>query len=135
MFRSNSARVVQSGPMAEHRRVEPRGIAGSGMATDPDRIREIEEEYERRQRAWRDRPERRFDDVLEEAPPKAEEAEEAPKKELPKPAPKPGPRVPPDPREALLRKKLAEGQAQEPPKIAARGTHETPPTGSRPAKP
>lgn len=56
--------------MAEHRRVEPRGIVGTGMATDPERIREVEDEHERRARVWRAPPERGFGDVLAEAPPR-----------------------------------------------------------------
>lgn len=52
----------------EHRRVESRGIIGSGMATDPDRIRDVEAEYERRMRQDRERPAKSFAATLEEAP-------------------------------------------------------------------
>ena len=40
--------------MAEsHRRVEPRGIVGTGMATDPDRIRDIEQRAARMERDYK----------------------------------------------------------------------------------
>src|SRR5687768_484961 len=58
--------------MAQHRRVEPRGIIGTGMATDADKIRDIEHEQEKRVRTWHDAPERGFGDVLAEAPAKGE---------------------------------------------------------------
>jgi hypothetical protein len=142
--------------MAEHRRVEPRNIVGTGMTADPERIRDIEDEHERRARAWREAPERGFGDVLEKAPAKGElidEDAEDPRKrkrkdvtaapgepsapapvQLDAPAPasaapapsKPLPRVPPDPRERALRAKLAQNLAQ--PKLATSG--DTPPTGS-----
>lgn len=68
--------MVRSG-MAEHRRVEPRmGLAGTGMATDVDRLKDIEGEYARRARAWRDAPEKGFGEVLEDAPSKGELEEE-----------------------------------------------------------
>ncbi len=55
--------------MAEdHRRVEPRQIVGTGMATDPSRIEDIEREAERKKRAWRNAPEQAFGDVLSRAP-------------------------------------------------------------------
>ena len=55
--------------MAEdHRRVEGRSIIGTGMATDPDRIRDIEEEHARRERQDQDRPAKSFAATLDEAP-------------------------------------------------------------------
>jgi len=55
--------------MAEdHRRVEPRQIVGTGMATDPDRIVRVQQDAERTARAWRDAPEESFGDVLQRAP-------------------------------------------------------------------
>lgn len=84
--------------MAKHRRVEPRGvIVGTGMLSDVDRIRDIEAEQERKQRAWRNAPEKGFGDVLATAPAKAELEEEPyddprrkkPPPELPANAPAP----------------------------------------------
>jgi hypothetical protein len=75
--------------MAQHRRVEPRGIIGTGMAADVDRIRDVEADKERKERAWRDPPERGFGDVLATAPAKAEledEPQDDPRKRR---APKP----------------------------------------------
>jgi hypothetical protein len=75
--------------MAEHRRVEPRGIIGTGMATDPERLRTIEEEHERHRRAWRNAPEIEgrptFGDVLSVTPP----WEPSPEAEPPRPARRP----------------------------------------------
>ncbi|MBI5494642.1 MAG: hypothetical protein HY904_06400 [Deltaproteobacteria bacterium] len=54
--------------MAEtHRRVEPRSIVGTGMATDPERLRDIEQ---RQARMERDHalPKRKFGEVITEAP-------------------------------------------------------------------
>ena len=49
----------------EQRRVEPRGaIVGSGMLTEPDRIRDLESEAARRERAWREAPKAKFGEVL-----------------------------------------------------------------------
>ncbi|MBL92172.1 MAG: hypothetical protein CMH56_10250 [Myxococcales bacterium] len=53
----------------EHRRVEPRGIVGTGMAADPDHIRDLEAEYARRERQDRERPQKSFASTLEETPP------------------------------------------------------------------
>lgn len=52
----------------EHRRVEPNSIVGTGMRTDPERIREVEDEQERILRRRREKPRRGFGDVLESAP-------------------------------------------------------------------
>lgn len=75
--------------MAQHRRVEPRGvIVGTGMLSDVDRIRDVEAEQERKERAWRNAPERGFGDVLATAPAKAEleeEPHEDPRKKKPPP--------------------------------------------------
>lgn len=76
--------------MAQHRRVEPRGIVGTGMASDVDRIRDVEAEKERKERAWRNAPERGFGDVLTTAPAKGELEEEEhddPRKKRPPPEP------------------------------------------------
>lgn len=54
--------------MAEtHRRVEPRGIVGTGMLNDPDRLRDIEQ---RAERFMRDRqlPKKKFGEVIATAP-------------------------------------------------------------------
>ena len=52
----------------DHRRIEPRGIIGTGMATDPDRIRELEEEQARKERHSLGKPKRSFSTALEEEP-------------------------------------------------------------------
>lgn len=52
----------------EHRRVEPRGVVGSGMLTDPERIEQLEHDRDRRERDWREAPKRKFGEVLTEAP-------------------------------------------------------------------
>lgn len=52
----------------QHRRIEPRGIVGSGMLNDPQRIEQLESERARRERGWRDAPRRRFGEVLREPP-------------------------------------------------------------------
>lgn len=120
----------------EHRRVEPRGIVGSGMLTDPERVEQLEHDRDRRERAWREAPKRKFGEVLEEAPArapeddereqrdqrrrnakaddtKAREADEDDAKAASAPAPvdvtsdQPLPRVPPDPRMARLQAMLA----------------------------
>ena len=58
----------------EHRRIEARpGVAGTGMLSDPERIQSIENEYARRERAWREPPKKRFGAVLTDTP--AKEAE------------------------------------------------------------
>jgi hypothetical protein len=158
--------------MAEHRRVEPRQIVGTGMASDPERFRSVDEEKERRARAWRDPPEKGFGAVLEEAPARGEledePAEGQPGRRAPRgrrdprdekppseaaalstaalagsdgdaaqerdgpPTPEvkartPArslPRVPPDPRERLLREQLRASARASP----SRST-DTPPTG------
>ncbi len=140
--------------MAEHRRVEPRGIVGTGMSTDPEKIQELEEEAARHKRAWHKAPEKGFGDVLKDAPARAvlADEDEAPARPGKRPtgapdaaamatgameapdaaapaAEAPGkavPRVPPDPREALLRKKLARAPTAPKPVFAT----DTPPTGS-----
>ena len=148
----------------EHRRVESRGvITGTGMATDPERIRQLADEAERKKRSWRDAPVRGFSDVLSTAPAQgvlADDDEEADKRKrgkkeaapveaamatgaltagspdaaaaaTPARGDAPTKRLPPDPREAFLRKKLAQAQASPP-----RGMQvDTPPTGSRARKP
>jgi hypothetical protein len=101
----------------ENRRVEPRSIIGTGMTTDPDRIRELEAEQERVERQRREKPKKGFGEVLAEAPEAAEELEEEAAEETlaadageegeakAVPAPldeEPKPRVPPDPRMAQL---------------------------------
>jgi len=61
--------------MAEHRRVEPRQIGGTVMATDPERSQQVVDDAERRARAWRPAPEAGFGDVLGRAPPRGELAD------------------------------------------------------------
>lgn len=57
----------------EHRRVEPRAvIVGSGMAADPEAIRDLEHDHERMERAWRDQPKESFGEVLSHTPAKGE---------------------------------------------------------------
>lgn len=65
-------RVGYADEMADHRRVEARGIIGTGMANDVDRLRDIEADQERKQRAWRSAPEKGFGEVLTDAPAKGE---------------------------------------------------------------
>ncbi|MFZ9886353.1 MAG: hypothetical protein ACO3JL_02520 [Myxococcota bacterium] len=48
----------------QHRRIEPRGIVGSGMLNDPERIEQLEHERARHERGWRDAPQRRFGEIL-----------------------------------------------------------------------
>ncbi len=48
------------------RRVEPRVTIGTGFATDPERIEEIEEEAARFERTFRKPPKRPFKQVLKE---------------------------------------------------------------------
>lgn len=58
------------------------------MLSDVDRIRDVEAEKERKERAWRNAPERAFGQVLESAPAKAELEEEEhddPRKKKPAP--------------------------------------------------
>lgn len=62
----------------EHRRVEPRGVVGSGMLTDPERIEQLEHERERMERTWREPPKRKFGEVLLEAPARNPFEEEPP---------------------------------------------------------
>lgn len=53
----------------EDRKVEARpAVSGSGMLTDPERIRKLEAERARRERAWREAPERSFGEVLQDRP-------------------------------------------------------------------
>jgi hypothetical protein len=64
----------------QHRRVEPRSIIGTGMATDPDRIRDIEHRAERMQRDHA-LPKRKFGEVIAAAgvtPPPGTELDDAP---------------------------------------------------------
>ncbi len=61
----------------EHRRVEPRGVVGSGMLTDPERIEQLAQDAERKERSWREAPKRKFGEVLSEAPARSPEEEEA----------------------------------------------------------
>jgi hypothetical protein len=82
------ARAAMLVVMAQHRRVEPRGIIGTGMAADAERIRDVEHDQERKQRAWRNAPEKGFGDVLATAPAKAEledEPHDDPRKKKPAP--------------------------------------------------
>ncbi len=97
------------------------------MATDPQRLQEISDEQSRRERAWRDAPERAFGEVLKTAPakgalvdavdvdrPDADSGEPAPPAEgaPPTSAKAPGAaRGIPDPRERQLRALLAARQA------------------------
>ncbi len=138
--------------MAEdHRRVEPRSIVGTGMVNDPERLEKIGEEAARRERATRERPAAPFGEVLGHAPAKgsliddvepdpkraaavvvegeAAAAEEAAKQPAPekRTSSKPLPSLT-DPREKLLRQKLAllEKAAPKKPLLSS----ETPPTGN-----
>ena len=108
----------------EHNRVLPKNVvSSSGQRSDPDAIRGLEEEAGRRERAWRNRPDRSFGDVLEtaaqepdaeaeaEAEAEASDSEDAPKEEgakaakpddVPAPVEQPELARPPDPREAQL---------------------------------
>jgi hypothetical protein len=92
-----------------------------GMRSDPERIQELIEERERRERAWRDKPEHSFGEVLADA----EEGEKAPEgtdseQQAEATATEPAaevadaelPRVPPDPRMAALHQMLDEPKAK-----------------------
>ncbi|MCP4504421.1 MAG: hypothetical protein GY822_31300 [Deltaproteobacteria bacterium] len=49
----------------EHQRVETRAsISGTGMKTDPERIRDLQHDAERMERTWKDTPEEDFLEVL-----------------------------------------------------------------------
>lgn len=113
----------------QHRRIEARGIVGSGMLNDPERIEQLESERARRERGWRDAPKRRFGEVLRESPapePREDETREreserdggsdddddVPDGDAAQSSP-PLPRVPPDPRAARLHAALR--------KVAPRG--------------
>lgn len=156
--------------MAQHRRVEARiGIIGTGMASDVERLRDVEADQERKERAWRAAPEKGFGEVLTEAPAKGELENETPddprkRKKAPTlpegasssssssetanaavagersaavldqralPAKLALPKVAPDPRERMLREKLASSLRS--PKVQA--PVDTPPTGSHLRKP
>jgi hypothetical protein len=106
--------------MADHRRVEPRHIVGTGMATDPERIQQVADEAERRARAWRPPPEAAFDEVLGRAPARGELADAVPDRSddappptiapaaataTPRPVTRVSPRAP-DPRARLLHARL-----------------------------
>ncbi len=142
----------------KHRRVESRNIVGTGMATDAQRIDDLEVERARAERAWRDAPKKGFGEVLDETPAMEldDEDDEDPRRRKrreqdeqargddverariaasttiedakPKPAP-PLKRRPPDPREALMRKALA--ARGDPPA----GTATSPPAGARASTP
>jgi hypothetical protein len=59
--------------MAEqHRRVEPRQIVGTGMATDREEIERLQAEKARFDRAWREPPAEKFGDVMQRAPARAD---------------------------------------------------------------
>jgi hypothetical protein len=60
----------------QHRRVEPRHIVGTGMATDPERIDRIQHDADRRERDTREQPVEGFSDVLGRAPPRGDLADE-----------------------------------------------------------
>lgn len=139
----------------DHRRVEQRTvIAGTGMSTDPERIEKLGDEAARRERAARGTPEQSFGAVLGHAPARGEfedavepdrrraaapvdddaapAADAAPnpttepKKAMTSSKPKPSL---PDPRERLLRQKLAALESVA--KTGARtSSSETPPTGN-----
>ena len=107
--------------MVEHRRVEPRTvIAGTGMASDPERVRTIEDEAARRQRGWHGPPAKGFDEVLDDTPAKAQELEELQQDGPTRPTRAKGegddvkPRLPPDPRAQALHAQLAARLKQAP---------------------
>ncbi len=137
--------------MAEHRRVEPRQIAGTGMATDPERIQQVVDDAERRARAWRPAPEAGFGDVLGRAPPRGElaDAPSAPRRDAagdgdatgpapapgraaapPRPVNRPSPRAP-DPRARLLHARLDEAARAAP---SANGAATSTPMTTPPAR-
>jgi hypothetical protein len=88
------------------------------MLTDPARIETLQQEQERLERTWRERPKKGFGEVLCEAPARQEdedepaktaagddaEAVDGPAQDLP--------RVPPDPRIAKLHAMLASPQGE-----------------------
>jgi len=131
----------------EHKRVEARNIVGTGMATDAERVRELEAEAVRRERAWRDAPERSFGEVLDTTPARDQELADttsvddviARKKRAATLRAQNLPRVPPDPR---MRKLHALASHPSSPPVAeakvghARGKEpETPATGQVPKLP
>lgn len=52
--------------MDDHRRVEQRGIVGTGMATDPESIEELVETANRRKRSEKPKPKKTFHKVFQE---------------------------------------------------------------------
>lgn len=97
--------------MAGHRRVEPRtALAGTGMATDVDRVQDLEGDYERRARAWREAPERGFGEVLDQSPARGQLEED----EAQDPRRRPQ-RPPTAPSEVDMAKAAAASAAAEPP--------------------
>lgn len=130
------------------------------MANDVERLRDIEADKARKERAWRKPPEQGFADVLTQAPAQGaleDESPDDPRKKKPPHAvalsassaaampgaavspaaiapaqPKPEvPRVPPDPRERLLRAQVARDLASS----RATATLDTPATGTHLIKP
>lgn len=113
----------------QHRRIEARGIVGSGMLNDPERIEQLESERARRERGWRDAPKRRFGEVLQEPPapaPREDESREGAREhrggsddeDNAQDADEGGkspplPRVPPDPRAARLHAALQKAAPRE----------------------
>jgi hypothetical protein len=122
-----------------HKRVEPRNIVGTGMATDAERVQSLEDEVARRERAWRNAPERGFGEVLSETPGKEQELADVPgldeheKKRraalAAKRAAQQLPRVPVDPRERALRA-MPLLREQTKPGVEKKPTSQTPPTGN-----
>lgn len=62
----------------DHRRVEPRSIVGTGMATDPERVEQVADEAARRERATRAPPANSFSAVLVTAPARGDLEDAAP---------------------------------------------------------
>jgi hypothetical protein len=74
----------------DHRRVEPRQIVGSGMATDPERIERITDDAARRERAWRPSPATSFGAVLQHTPARSDPAHDEARHPSDRPDAEPG---------------------------------------------
>lgn len=86
----------------EHRRVEPRSIVGTGMASDPERIQSLIDENKHRSRHLLP-PERDFSEVIATTPAQPQDLDRPPAPARPRTTTAP----PPDPRAKQLHARFA----------------------------